>query len=441
MNNTELKINDTLYFSSINFNGYQNDFWSNAYNIASPGGKFSIDLARKINPNRFVSRNESIWTNPWPQEIIPKYAMVTPDSTFIMNFSDVSDLCVEQYRKRINEQNHKFAIMYSGGIDSTVIVTAFLKNLTVEELKNVAICTSMPAIVENPIYWEKYINGKLKVIDSFLCKYHDLINDGYYPITGDDGDCIFGTVFGLNLNHTWELIATKNNFSAESIAYLRTIMPRFNDPTVHYTEFKDLLIAYMAIPANQPFPIVGQAVPNPKFGQLMYDKYHLNASTSPTPINSLHDFFWWLIFNVKMLNCGVRGALFFNDLIEPNRAIHTIENWYNDPLYQQWSLNNNGNGEKIGHSAASYKKAARDYIYEFDGNRWYRHFKLKLESMALVTQRQEVNLDLPNGRPTARFGITKDYTMLSIDSPDVQDYIHHHLSNFQIDWSDASYEI
>ena len=101
-----------------------------------------------------------------------------------------------------------------------------------------------------------------------------------------------------------------------------------------------------------------------------------------------------------------------------------------------WSMNNNNNGQKILNGPATYKQAARDYIYSFDKNPWYKSFKLKLESMANNVIGQEVNLNSPNGKPGTRFGITKDYELLSIDSPDVQDYIRYHLNNFQIDWSE-----
>jgi hypothetical protein len=142
-----------------------------------------------------------------------------------------------------------------------------------------------------------------------------------------------------------------------------------------------------------------------------------------------------------MLNCGVRGALYYNDRIDARTAIHRIENWYNNRLFQLWSMNNNGNGQKIGNSAATYKRAGRDYIYEFDRNPWYKNFKLKLESMAIVTQRQHVDDNSPLGRPASRFGITSEYEMLDLNSPDVKDYIRYHLSNFKIDWSDATYEV
>lgn len=429
-----MNLDDTLYFSSVNFNGLQNRFWQETYESTSPGGKFFIDIARRLNPNRFVTRDNSEWTLPWPQEMIPKYQMVSYDPDFGQTFAEVSDAKALDFKRRINEHNERFAIMYSGGIDSTVIMTALLKNLTAEELKNIVVCTSVPAIVENPQFWHKYIWDKFQVIDSMTYKYHDLIEQGLTPVTADDGDCIHGTVFGLNLYHNWEALVGPR-LSDASRSHIASIMPSFSDPNVHYSEFKDLLISYMAYPANQKFPIVGVENPDPNFGRRLYDKFARNADTATVPVNSLHDFFWWLIFNVKMLNCGVRGALYYNDRIAPEQAIHAVENWYLDAGYQRWSMVNNNNGEKIGHSAATYKKAARDYIWSFDRNDWYRSFKLKLESMALNTVRQNID-ESTFAKPVARFGINKNYEFLDIRDPSVKNYIRHHLDNYKIDWSE-----
>lgn len=428
-----LKLSDSLYFSSIVFNGYQNNFWQGLYEETGPGGKFAINLARRLSPNRFVSRNNSEWSLPWPQKMIPKYQMVSQDHNFKLTFSEVSDLKALDFKNRINNHGEKFAIMYSGGLDSTTIVVALLKNLNEQELKNIAICTSVTAIIENPDFWKKYLLGKFEIIDSMSKKYHDVINMGYTPVTADDGDCIFGTVFGLGLYYGWEKYAA--DLSDESRAHISNIIDRFSDPEVHWSEFKDILIKYFSIPANQMFPQVALSNPDPDFGRLLYEKFKRNVETSSVPIQSLHDFFWWLIFNVKMLNCGIRGALYYNDFIDPNTAIHRIENWYLDQGYQQWSMNNNNNGQKIVGGAASYKQAAREYIYEFDKNEWYRSFKLKLESMALTVIRQDLTL-VPNEYiPNARFGIDDKFQLLSIDSPDVKEYIRYHINNYKIDWS------
>lgn len=429
-----LKIDDTLYFSSINFNGYINDYWTSVYNKTSTGGKFAIDLGRRFNPNRFVSRNTSIWTTPWPQEIIPKYAMPDPDPDFKLTFEECSDLKALDIKRRIHETDEKFAILWSGGLDSTPMVVALIRNLSDEELKNVSICTSMTAVVENPTFWKNHIYGKFNIIETAHAKYDWLILNGYTPVTADDGDCIFGTAIGLGLYTNWESYARKADLSDDSFAHIRSIIPRFNDSEVHYSQFKDLLISYFNIPPNQAFPIAGQANPNTDFGRTLYNKFDLNCRTAPIEIRSLHDFFWWMIFNVKCLNCSVRNSIYFNNNVNPGQAIMAQENWYNDELFQKWSMNNNNNGQKIGGSSSTYKQAARDYIFKLDKNSWYNTFKIKLPSMNLITYQQGFDPASINGRPTERFGLTKDWELLSITDPVVQNYIEHHLENFKVDW-------
>jgi hypothetical protein len=356
--------------------------------------------------------------------------MIDYDPLFNLTFAEVCELVTLKYKGRIH-RGERFAVMYSGGIDSTTIMAALIKNLTEEELKNVAVCTSVTAIIENPVFYEKFIKNKFKIIDSMTYKYDAIMAMGYTPITADDGDCIFGTVFGIGLYYNWEKFA--KNLTADSRTYIGNIISRHNDPDVHYSKFKDLLIAYLALPAKQVWPQAPIPV-EPNFGYTLYEKFNLNAQTASVPINSLHDFFWWLIFNVKMLNCGVRGGLYFNDTINPETAIHKIENWYLDPLYQKWSMVNNNNGQKILGGAATYKRAARDYIFSLDNNEWYSTFKLKLESMALAVVRQDLSGIDPNHVPNARFGITEKYDLLSISDSDVQDYISYHLNNYKIDW-------
>lgn len=130
MEQRPIALDDVLYFSSINFNGHCNNFWAKTYEETGEGGKFCIDLARRLNPNRYVTRNASEWTTPWPQEIIPKYAMEAYNPAFNLTFSEVSDRKALEFAERIRTKNERFAMMYSGGIDSTTMVVALLKNLT-----------------------------------------------------------------------------------------------------------------------------------------------------------------------------------------------------------------------------------------------------------------------------------------------------------------------
>lgn len=418
-----LKLDDTLYFSSISYNLHYNDIWRDIYSSCGPDGKFFINISKRLNPCRFVSRNGE-WSLPWKQEVVPGFEMPVYDPTFNKTFEQVTDEKALSIAQQIRD-GKKFAVMYSGGIDSTVVLSSLIKNLTSEELQSIVVCGGSESMIENPVFWDKFIQNKLTVWDSNKHKYDDLIEAGYTPITADEGDCIFGTLFGLILYNNYDYYISE--LSTETKMNLKNIKNKISSPDVHYSAYKDLIIRHLDLPI--------EVSENPDFGRLLYEKYDHNIKTANVPVHSLHDFFWWLIFNVKYLNCSVRGALYFNDRIEWKTAIYSIINWFNDPDYQRWSMVNNNNGEKIHLSPSTYKMAARKYIRSVDNNEWYFHFKTKLESLWNITIRQDLSSVPMDLRPAARYGLTKDFEMMYITDPAVQNFYKHHLQNYKIDWA------
>jgi len=411
----------TLYLSSVVFNYYQQDFWNGIREECGSGGKFVIDISKLYKPQRFVSRNGD-WSIAWPQQIPPGFEMPAYDPTFNRTFSDVSDERAREIAHLIRTKNHKFAVMYSGGIDSTVIMAALIKNLTPEEIKNVSVCANVHSMIENPMFWKKFVYGKFEILDSSALKYDDLIERGFRPITADEGDCIFGTMSFLDLQQNYEYYLEQLSYNSQQ--NLRHLKDKMTDGDVHYSVFKDILIKHWSIPSN------------PDLGKDWYDKFEKNIQTSTVPIRSVHDWYWWILFNIKWVSCAIRIPVYLNDRLDCGVVINDYSiNWFNTVAYQQWSMVNNNNGQKITYTASTYKMAAREYIYDLDKNDWYFFFKLKLGSLGPnVMLRQDVS-DIPNQyRPNARFGIDSDYNILSIDDQSVQDYIKHHMFKFERDW-------
>jgi hypothetical protein len=110
----------------------------------------------------------------------------------------------------------------------------------------------------------------------------------------------------------------------------------------------------------------------------------------------------------------------------------TIVNWFGHDDYQRWSMVNNNNGQKIKQTLSTYKWAAREYIWDFDRNDWYKYFKIKLESLFNVVNQQPRMAG--STHPSFRVAMTKDYEMLYLHDTAVQDYFKHHLSTYKIDW-------
>jgi len=160
-----MKTDKSLYLSSITYNYYQQDFWESLRPEVSDGGRFFLDLSMYYKPQRFVSRNGE-WSLPWPQLVPPGFEMPEYDAEFSKDFSEASDLRAGDIAELIENKNQKFAVMYSGGFDSTVVMVSLIKNLTPKQLENIAVCANSHSMIENPDFWKKYIWGKFKIFDS-----------------------------------------------------------------------------------------------------------------------------------------------------------------------------------------------------------------------------------------------------------------------------------
>lgn len=416
-----LNIGDTLYFSSVHghVKTYKG-FWEDLIKDLPFAGQWYIKISERVHPLRHISR-DGVWTTPWPQELIPKFVMPKYDPTYSKTFSEVTDENAQRIKHRV-QTGEKFGVMWSGGIDSTVIVAALIKNLSKKELENIYILCSGESMIESPRFYGNFIHNKIKTLDSRTHKYDTLINMDITPITGDEGDCVFGTQIGLNMYNNFDALIEKSSPQVrENLKPLRT---QLINAEAHYSVFKDLLIQYFNLPWH------------PEFGRLLYEKYDYNIKTASVPVYSLHDFFWWLIFNVKYLNCSARGSIYYNDTLHWHDVMTRMVNWYNDTDYQLWSMANNNNGTKIKNHILSYKSASKDYIYDLDKDIWYYTFKSKVDSLWNITWKN--NQDIPGSRPHPdKIAVKKDnLELVHFSDPGVTEYFTHYLTNYKIDWTD-----
>lgn len=411
-------VQEPLYFYSISKPGKPGSYWHDIYNQSSQGGKFYINIAKRLNSNRLFSRHGE-WSLPWQQDIIPGFEMPRYDSNFEKSFSDISDSRALDILDKIN-QGKKIAVMYSGGIDSTVIMVSILKNIPTNLRDRIVVCASSESLVENPCFWQNHIRHNFKIIDSTKIKYDDLIEQGFVPITADEGDCIFGTVFGLSLYYNYDFYT--KDLSYDTRRNLENIKHRISDADIHWSRYEDLIIKHLSINDEKDF------------GKLFYEKISKNISTSSVPVISLHDFFWWMIFNLKYVNCSIRGALYYNDRLSPKESIYSIMNWFNGKEYQLWSMKNNNNGLKIKKTPSTYKFEAKQYIWEYDKNHWFRDFKSKIESLWNIGVQQDVSMLNFDQRPVNRVGLDKNLSLMYITDDYTKDFFKSRLVNCEIDW-------
>jgi hypothetical protein len=413
-----MNLNDKIYLHSVTTHTPELvTFWNDVRTICGDGGNFYLDLSKRLHTSRYVSRSDSVWTTPWPHARMPGFEMPAYDTSFSKTFAEIVDEQALSIKPLI-AQGEKFALFYSGGIDSTVVIFSLIKNLTAEELKSIAICGSVDSILENPDVWRNHIYGKFTILDSATHWMDDVIKLGYRPITAEPADLLMGTVNSITMHHNYD--GYISHLSPSVRQNLKAIQYKASSEDTHYSLYKDIIIRYLAYDTSPE---------GLKFGELYYFKYVKCIETSSVPIHSLFDFFWWINFNLRWLNCLLRTPLYFNDTVPKKECIDKTIAWFANEDFQRWAMVNNNNGQKIGKTIASYKYIAREYIRDFDKNQWYFYFKSKIESLGnMRTQLRSKDLD-------TTLGLDTNYNMLPLSDHTVREYFKYHMTDYKLDWA------
>lgn len=412
-----IKINDPLYYFSIFQNKQTKSFWQEARNISASGGKFMLDMS-ELEANSYVSRNNGEWSVAWPVTIREKFLMPAYDKNFKKTYEDITDARAEDVRKLIIQKDIKFFVAYSGGIDSTLIVASLIKNLTKEQLKNIYIYCDTASVIENPIFYKKFISKNFKLINSSSMLIEDVIRQGIIMISASSADVLCGSKNFLELQDN--LYFYIKDLTSSSKRNIFNLWPKAIDGGTHYSNFKDLIISHYSVESS---PILGESY---------YYKLVRNIETSDVPINSFYDFYWWHLFNLKFICLSTKLFVFDNCKMTYNDLETSVFDWFNNNDYQQWSMVNNNNGEKIEFGSTTLKLCAKRYIYDVDKNEWYFYFKQKISSNENIKLRNQSHWK--EFSPMTKFGISANSERLYIDNKDVKDYILHHLSSFERDW-------
>lgn len=410
-----IDIGSNLHHFSININRQTQGFWHDVRQSASPAGQWLIDMA-KTDVFTAVGRNMGAWSMPWKCKILDRLKMPAYDPTFKKGWTQITNERAAEVKKLIQEKNKKFCVLYSGGIDSLLITTALLINLSNKELENISFYCNTASIIENPKFYKKYIHEKFVTIDSTKYLTEDVINMGYSIISSMSGDSLCGSKGWLDLHNNFFYYI--KDLSPASKQNIIKHWPRAHDPEVHYTIFKDMFVS--------------------KWGEIYWYKLQKNILTSDVPVNSLYDLVWWTLFNLRYVNIAMRTYTHDNfkhgfDYIDAN-----MFDWYNTKDYQKWSMVNNNNGEKINVDVnlaqASLKWCAKKYIYEFDKNDWYLFYKQKLASGEMQKLREKGHLVQSNKNPMTFFALTDTLQPLYLRDEGVKENILHHFSKFEKDW-------
>lgn len=239
-------------------------------------------------------------------------------------------------------------VLWSGGIDSQVVLAAFLR-----AGQKVTVACTAQSILENPEFFNRHIHDKLQVVF-----YHTVDFSSTRAVLV--GSAVADTLVGGSL------IAH----------YLYAHYDQIRRPVVHNGTVDLEAIA-------QYWHFAGRTV-NQKYAAIFADQVVQAARALAVDITT-----WWQFWNFADLvfrssyDYWYHWPKYLTHHTSP-AAIAGLDQWdvhffMTDEFYS-WALHDASLEDKIGTHRLEYKRAYKDYIYSYDKNSQYRDNKIKVSS-------------------------------------------------------------
>jgi hypothetical protein len=246
--------------------------------------------------------------DPWKSTCPPAWR--PPQLTFISDsLSDIADERAVEIVNQAKRTQRKIMIMWSGGIDSTFVLTAFLKNMNQADHELLTVCLTPHSIIDNSNFYFKYLspNKRIKLISG--SDLHFVTNEfltSNILIHGDPGDGIFGP--STSMYH----------FFSNEGTHLEPWKKHLNKmvETLEPTQDKDMLVQ----------PGLG------KWLSSIISK-SIEESGYADHVSTIADFWWWSYFNFKY--AGVCTYPLHNGITEVDHPGITKQNYqfYADTVF------------------------------------------------------------------------------------------------------------
>lgn len=327
-----------LYYNPISairlVNSPDTQNWKKLYNWINPG----VELTDRTGLLRFPINAE-----PYSGCGLPALTNTT------MTYKDCCDRRATELMALSEQLQKPLGLMWSGGIDSTRLMVAFLENFPPSVLKErVRVIISEESIIENPEFYRNYILPNFEFINSEYTPW--LFDKEIILVTGELNDQLMGsdTMKGYRL------------FNAD----------KFNLPydKAHIMEYCNGLIK------------------DPAVTELIVDAVSNSATHYGLPLEYNCDWFWWYNFCFKWQGIWFRLLVISTPRlwqnIDASFAGTYLHHFFSTDYFQLWSIHNRP--YRSMKSWTNYKQVAKQDIFNFDGNQEYFDTKIKKGSLYTV---------------------------------------------------------
>jgi len=299
---------------------------------------------------------QGTFTNPWSATSNPVFA--APELYYVQD--KLSDL-LDRRATELLAQDRRIAVMWSGGIDSTCVLSALIKNTN--DLEQIVIYHSAKSVEENPHFYQEFIEGKIECRETATLNVTDEFVKSHIVAHGDPGDCLFGPSMPM-----YEyLLADKQHL----------------------------------LPWRNNRRLIAQGIVNKGASQSFADWYTDKVSANIEEvgiegINTISDWWWWHYYNLKWEFSMLRPFFDTRDskgrksIAQSTLVQYNADTFYNTDYFQSWSYSNL---DRLCADPKRHKQEPKSYIYDLDKNMDYFENKRKSESIAGDPMKRPAYLD------------------------------------------------
>ncbi len=278
--------------------------------------------------------------------LIPTEFQIPAAKEFHLSYQDCCLIRATEILDKQESMDKPIYLMYSGGIDSSTILSSFIELLgLVQASQRITIVMSKESIDENPYFWYKFIRPYFEIKLSDL-GYNEFDFGDWIYVTGELNDQLFGS----------DLLYDANYWAGNQ--YLNQ-MATVDNISKYFLEAKKI---------------------DPNSAQTWARLLIQNLKTCPKHNGQIWDTFWWYNFCWKWIYVYYRVFLFSK--YEGQLDIAWVKNnyfpFFADNNFQLWSLS--GLEPKHLNSIESYKVTAKKFVCKVLGSNEYMK-KTKKQSL------------------------------------------------------------
>jgi hypothetical protein len=332
-------------------------------------------MSQWIKLNRFVGNNTSLVdrsgtiTMPVRTKLLP-WLSIPKSSEITESFDDICGDRSRQLWEKSKQLDSPLVVMWSGGIDSTLVLCSLLSTASLEDLDRLVVLLNRESIIEYPWFYHNIIlKNQLRVDSSEI--WHRYVNDKHIVVTGEGGDQLTGS-------------------------FVRSLMNKFQFDTGTFTQSR----------FNSAFEKIDQARDLSVIKDLVIDCLQKSATVEMQHVLSP---IWWMTF------CLDWQYRYIDALINlPKYVSHCLcdefveKRWvmfFDDDSLQRWAMSN-----QFLLLEEHNKQTFKEYIFQYTKDRSYLNHKMKQSSM----------MNIRRCRP-ARYGIDSTWNLL-------EDFVPHHFN-------------